>query len=91
MLQPARKYEGTYFEFEIEGYSDSDFAKDESRRSITGYATFLEKAPVTMKSGMQKCISLSVTEAEFMALTRCVQDMLFIWNVLKSTRFKAKC
>jgi hypothetical protein len=32
--------------FKIHGYLDSDYAKDpETRRSVSGYATFLEDAP----------------------------------------------
>ena len=53
---------------QIHGMSDSDYANDpETRRSVSGYATFLNDAPVTAKSKMQDCVTLSVTEDELMA------------------------
>jgi hypothetical protein len=39
--------------FEITGVSDSDYAKDmQTRKSFSGYATFLNGALVTAKSKM---------------------------------------
>ena len=89
-LNPKRAIDGEEMELEVSGCSDSDFAKDETRRSVTGFATFLEGAPVTHKSGLQKCVLLSVTEAEAMAGVHCVQDMLFIWEVITSMGLKVK-
>ena len=35
------------YKFKVHGFSDSDYAKDpETRRSVSGYATFLNGAPV---------------------------------------------
>ena len=56
----------------------------ETRRSVSGYATFLNGAPVTAKSKMQDCVTLSVTEAELVAATNCVQDMIYTKKVLES-------
>jgi hypothetical protein len=79
-LKPIGKWEGRFdgTEFEIKGYSDSDYAKDsESRRSVTGYCVFLNNAPVVMKSKMQEAVTLSVTEAELVAATTCIQEMMY--------------
>jgi hypothetical protein len=47
-----------YF-FEIAGVSDSDYAKDmKTRKSVSGYATFLNGALVTAKSKIQECVTL---------------------------------
>lgn len=56
------------------------------------YGAFLEGVPVTVKSGMQKSATPSVTEAEAMAAVHhCVQDtMLFILEVLKSIGMQVK-
>ena len=91
-IKPNAVWEGDpSFEFEIEGRSDSDYAKDpEKRRSVSGYSTFLCGAPVTMKSGMQGCTTLSVTEAETVSATQCAQDMLFNMRVLESIGLKVK-
>ncbi len=46
------------------------------RRSVTSYSVFLEGAPITVKSGMQKTVALSVTEAETNAGLSCAQEMM---------------
>ena len=53
-----------------------------SRRSVSGYSRFLEGAPVTVKSAMQKVVALSVTEAETIAGVQCAQDMMYIKRVV---------
>jgi len=73
------------FEFIIDSYSDSDYAKDPIKcRSVCGYCSFLEGCPINTKSRMQPITSLSITEAELIAATECAQDLLFIKNVLES-------
>ena len=75
--------------FEILGISDSDYAKDvDTRRSISGFAVFLNNAVVVARSKMQQCVTLSVTEAELVAATMCVQEMLYVKNVLESMDLK---
>jgi len=70
--------------FVIRGVSDSDYAKDlESRRSVTGYSVFLNDSPVAMKSKMQDIVTLSVTEAEIVAATMCIQEMLYVKKVIE--------
>ena len=67
------------FKFRVSGKSDSDYAKcPVTRRSVSGYSAFLEEAPVTVKSTMQKIVALSVTEAEMVAAVQFVQDILYI-------------
>eukprot|EP00957_Ditylum_brightwellii_P000987 78668-Ditylum_brightwellii.AAC.1 len=49
LLCPMRKWDGKdkSFKFRIKGQSDSDYAKcPVTRRSVSGYATFLEEVPV---------------------------------------------
>jgi hypothetical protein len=92
VLKPTEKWDGNpNFEFTVAGRSDSDYAKDpDKRRSVSGYSTFLCGAPVTMKSKMQGCVTLSVTEAELVSATHCAQDMLFIMRVLESIGLQVK-
>ncbi len=47
-LNPTRKWDGEKeFHFRIIGVSDSNYAKDtQTRCSISGYAVYLEDAPV---------------------------------------------
>jgi hypothetical protein len=44
----------------------------------------LEGAPVSMKSGQQKSVTLSTAEAELVLATQCAQDRLFVMRVLES-------
>ena len=92
-LKPKRKWDGKSkdFEFEISGKADSDYAKcPVTSKSVSGYTAFLEKVPITAKSGMQKSVALSVTEAEASAGIACAQDMLFIMKLLESMGLKVK-
>ena len=86
-LRPSRVWDGIDkdFEFIIRGVSDSDYAKcPVTRRSVSGYATFLEDAPVSVKSAMQKTVALSVTEAETISAVSCTQDILYDRRVIMS-------
>jgi hypothetical protein len=71
--------------FFVEGFSDSEYAKDlDSRKSVSGYGVFVKKAPVSVKSKMQESVTLTVTEAELVAATQCVQEMLYVKKVIES-------
>ena len=75
----------------MDGYSDSDFAKDPiKRRSVSGYGVFLERCPINTKSRMQRSTTLSVTEAELYAGTECGQDLMFAMWILESMGLKVK-
>jgi hypothetical protein len=39
---------------------------------------------------MQKCVTLSVTEAELVSATPCAQDMIFVMRLLESIGLKVK-
>jgi len=62
-----RRQEGA--ELQLIGYADASFASDSStRRSQTGYAFLLCGAAVVWRSRLQPCVTLSSTEAEYVAL-----------------------
>ena len=92
-LKPNRKWDGKdqSFLFKIRGKSDSNYATcKETRRSITGYLVWLEESLIAVKSGMQKIVALSVTEAEVIALVQCVQEMMYMRKVLESIMLKVE-
>ena len=60
----------------LRGYSDSDWAGEKDRRSVSGYAWFYGKCLVDWGSKKQHCVALSSTEAEYVALTTCLQSGL---------------
>ena len=50
------------------GYVDSDYAGDlDKRRSTTGYMFTFTRAPISWKSILQSTVTLSTTEAEYIA------------------------
>jgi hypothetical protein len=92
-LKPDRNWDGKNknFLFIIKGKSDSNYATcKETRRSVSGYVIYLEGALVSVKSGMQKIIALSVSEAEIIALVQCVQEIMFIVKLINSLGLKVK-
>lgn len=76
LLKPDAKWDGDpNFEFAVGGTSDSDCSKDmETRRSVSGHATFLNGSPITMKSKMQQTVTLSVTEEELPSATNTLRQ-----------------
>ena len=91
-LKPTRKWNGVdkEFLFRIHGLSDSEYAKDSSRKSINGWAVFLEDAPISMKSKMMPIVALSVTEAELFAAVQCAQDMMHAMRILETMGLKVE-
>jgi len=55
VLKPDGEWDGNpnSFEFVISGWSDSDYAKDPLRKSVSGLCVLLNKAPDMFKSGTQ--------------------------------------
>lgn len=66
------------------GYSDSDWAGDsDSRKSTTGYILFIGNSPVNWQSKLQPLVTMSSTEAEYVALSTTAQENLCIKFLLK--------
>lgn len=61
------------------GYTDSDWASDiDKRRSCSGHLFTLAGGAVSWFSKLQPTIALSSTEAEYMALSACVQEAIWL-------------
>ncbi|CAB1107872.1 unnamed protein product [Ectocarpus sp. CCAP 1310/34] len=64
------------------GYADADFAsKAADRRSISGGIVTCGGGVVSWFSRTQKCVTLSTTEAEYVALGDVVKEILFLRQV----------
>jgi hypothetical protein len=63
-------------------YTDSDWAADPiKRRSITGYFFKLANGIICWQSRSQKTVALSSTEAEYMALSDCSRQAVWMKSV----------
>ena len=82
-IQP--KFPKDSVKWELYVYSDSDWAGDkDNRRSVSGYVMFLCGVPIAWRSKQQKTVALSSSEAEFVAASEAVKDILFVVQVLES-------
>jgi hypothetical protein len=56
------------------GYTDADFASQEHRHSVSGYAFLMHGGAVSWSSKTQAVIALSSTEAEYIASTHAAKE-----------------
>ncbi|CAN7087861.1 unnamed protein product [Brassica rapa subsp. narinosa] len=69
---------------EVVGYCDADWAGDRAdRRSTTCYCTFIGGNLVTWKSKKQKVVSCSSAEAEYRAMLKLTNELVWIKGILK--------
>ena len=72
-------------------FSDSDYAGDpDTRRSVSGYVIYLCGVPISWRSKAQRSVTLSSTEAEWIALSEVAKEVLFMIQVLKSMGIELK-
>jgi len=62
----------------IVGFSDTDWASQLHRHSISGFAFFVGLGTISWSAKKQPIITLSSTEAEYVALTHASKDILWI-------------
>ena len=91
-LKHTMHYGLTYSKKEIVGntfpaldvHVDSDFCGDkDTGKSTSGYVISLSGAAISWSSRRQSVISLSSTEAEYIAMTEVVREILWLRNILK--------
>ena len=64
-------------------YVDASWAEDESRKSQTGYAFCYGNGAIAWSSRLQSIITLSSTEAEYVALGEAVMSAIYLRNLLQ--------
>ena len=75
----------------MKAYCDSDFAGDmDNRRSISGYIVYICGCPIAWRSKGQKNVTLSSTEAEYVAISEVAQEILFISGILEFMNIKVE-
>ena len=68
----------------LRAFSDLDYAVDRlNRKSILGYVYMFAGGPIAWMSRKQKSVATSTTEAEYMALSTCAKEGLWIAQLLR--------
>ena len=76
---------------DIVWFSNSDFAGDlVSRRSISCFILYVLGVPVSWQSKLQKSVSLSRSEVEYIASSEAVKEVMFIIQLLGSIKLLVK-
>jgi hypothetical protein len=75
-------------QLQIASDTDSDFAKDpDTRKSLSGWCVFMDDNLVAWGCEVQRCISLSTTEAELVAAELCQRRTRAIINLAEALGF----
>ncbi|KAG2883895.1 hypothetical protein PC117_g25918 [Phytophthora cactorum] len=72
----------------LTAYTDSDYANcRDTRRSVGGYVTMTGQSPISWLSRKHHTVVLSTTEAAYIALCHCMQEVISLKLLLKELRF----
>jgi hypothetical protein len=64
-------------------YADADYGGcRDTKRSTSGYVFLMSGGPVTWSSKRQATVALSTVEAEYVAMSRCAQQMKWMQSWL---------
>ena len=70
-------------------YVDADYGGcRDTRRSTSGYVFIMAGGPVTWSSKRQTTVALSTVEAEYVAMSRCAQQMVWMQSWLNEVEVK---
>jgi hypothetical protein len=67
----------------LEGFTDADGASQEHRRAISGYAFLLDGGAVSWASKKQELVTLSTTEAEYVAATQASKEAIWLRHFIE--------
>ena len=75
-------------ELKLEGYVDSDFTGEvDHRRSTTGYVFTMAGTAISWMSQLQKIVTISTTEAEYVAVTESSKELIWLQGLLAELGF----
>jgi hypothetical protein len=68
----------------LDGFTDADMVGDiDSKKSTSGYLITYSGGAVSWQSRLQKCVALSTTEAEYIAITEAAKELLWMKKFLQ--------
>ena len=73
------------------GICDSTWGSNkDDGRSVTGYILYLLGVPIAWKSKAQCHVTLSSSEAEYVAISELVKEIQYVLQILESMKIKVK-
>ncbi|CAM8877995.1 unnamed protein product [Rhodiola kirilowii] len=76
----------------VEGFVDSDYAGNlDTRKSQTGLVFTVFGTAVSWKANLQKVVALSTSEAEYMAITEAVKEVLWLKGIMSELGHGQRC
>jgi len=76
----------------LQGFVDADLGGDvDSRKSTSGYVFTMGGTAVSWMSRLQKCVALSTTEAEYVAISEAGKEMVWLLTFLKEIGKDQRC
>ena len=70
--------------WEMKAYCDSDYAGDrDGRKSVSGFIVYVQGCPISWKSRKQKAVTLSSSEAEYVAISEVCAEIMFLKQVME--------
>ena len=67
---------------ELEGFVDADGASQDHRRAISGYVFMVDGGAVSWSSKKQELVTLSTTEAEYVAATHAAKEAVWLRRLI---------
>lgn len=75
----------------LEAFADADFAnRTDDRKSVAGYLTKFCGSTISWSSQTEKTVALHTTEAEYMALSLLVQEVVHLRQMLKELKVQQR-
>jgi hypothetical protein len=75
--------------WDLKIFCNSNWAGDpKTRVSVTGFIIYLLSVPIFWRSKSQKGVTLSRTEAEYVAISEAVKELKFIYYLLNDLHIK---
>ena len=69
-------------------YCDADWGSNiDDRRSVSGVVVMMNGGPVVYKAKYQRTVALSSSEAEYLALSTCAQEVMWVRAMLRDLGF----